>query len=288
YSEFVGRSCQLLQGGRRVADVGVLYPFESLAGWYRFEDPANPRQGFFVAPETDYLTISGWLTNALHRDFTFIHPELFLAEKYTIVNDEIHLQNAENHQQYRTLILTGGKVIGLPTLRKLYAFYQAGGTVIATSQLPEQSATRGKDAEVRELIAKMFAPEQPGKGLAIFLPEPTAEKLADALEKTQPTPDVIVSTPPHPVPEFGKFSYIHKVKEGRHIYYFANSSNEPVNSEVFVRGHHALELWDPHTGKTQPMTNQELTERNGVAYTRLSLDLSPVRSVFFLSRPERN
>ena len=47
YSDFVGRSCLLLQGGRRVADIGVLYPFEELAGWYRFEEPNNPRQGFY-------------------------------------------------------------------------------------------------------------------------------------------------------------------------------------------------------------------------------------------------
>jgi len=79
YSEFVGRSCMLLQGGKRVADIGVMYPFESLAGWYRFEDPDNPRQGFFISPETDYQEISGLLTNQIRQDFTFVHPEYFLA-----------------------------------------------------------------------------------------------------------------------------------------------------------------------------------------------------------------
>ena len=33
YSNFVGRSCMLLQGGKRIANIGVLYPFEELAGW---------------------------------------------------------------------------------------------------------------------------------------------------------------------------------------------------------------------------------------------------------------
>lgn len=70
YSEFVGRSCMLLQGGERVADIGVIYPIEDLSGWYRFEDPDNPRQGFFVSPETDYQEIGGLLTNEIRRDFT--------------------------------------------------------------------------------------------------------------------------------------------------------------------------------------------------------------------------
>jgi hypothetical protein len=50
-----------------------------MAGWFRFDNPEGVRQGYYVAPETDYQTISGWLTNDIRRDFTFVHPELFLG-----------------------------------------------------------------------------------------------------------------------------------------------------------------------------------------------------------------
>lgn len=97
YSEFVGRSSMLLRGGRRVSEIGVIYPLESLAGWFRFDNPENVRQGSYVSPETDYQTISGWLTNEIRRDFTFVHPELMLDEKYTIEEGLLKLNNNENH-----------------------------------------------------------------------------------------------------------------------------------------------------------------------------------------------
>jgi hypothetical protein len=71
------------RGGRRVADIGLIYPFESLAGYFYFEAP-KPRFGEFASPETDYLVVSDWLTNDIRRDFTFIHPEFFFGEKYEL------------------------------------------------------------------------------------------------------------------------------------------------------------------------------------------------------------
>ena len=51
YSDYAGRASMLLRGGHRVSEIGLLYPFESLAGWFRFEDPDNLRQGFFISPK---------------------------------------------------------------------------------------------------------------------------------------------------------------------------------------------------------------------------------------------
>lgn len=279
YSEFVGRTSQLLQGGRRVAEIGVLYPFESLAGWYTFENPDNPRQGFFVAPETDYQTVSGWLTNALHRDFTFVHPELFLTDKYVIDDGEVKLENAENHQAYEVMILTGSKVISVATLQKLRDFQQAGGKVIATTQLPTKSAERGQDHRVVTIIEEMFGKNSCG----VFLPNPTPALLAETLDRLSPAPDIRVITPPRPVPDFGKFSYIHKVKEGRDIYFFANSSDKPISSEVLLRGHLRPEKWDPHTGMIDNSIKYAHLEREGEPYTLLRLELAAVRSVFYIA-----
>lgn len=296
YSEYVGRASQLLQGGRRVANIGVLYPFESLAGWYRFEDPDNPRQGFFVAPETDYLTVSGWLTNELHRDFTFIHPEYFLDDKYELAGKEVKLNNAENFQAYNVMILTGGKVISVETLQKLHDFYTGGGTVVATSQLPWKSAKPSRDAEVVKLVESMFGvdPRQENTelaerristgGRAIFLPAATAEKLQNVLNDYVPPADVILASPPSPVPEKGKLSYIHKVKDGRDIFFFANSSDESVNSQVFVKGHHELLRCNPHTGEVKEDDSLAHLNRHGEDYTAFKLELPSVSSLFYIAK----
>ena len=295
YSEFVGRSCLLLQGGKRVADIGVFYPFESLAGWYRFEDPDNPRQGFFVSPETDYQSISGLLTNEIRRDFTFIHPEFFLDKKYVIDNNKVILDNIENQQTYRALILTGGSIISYPTLQKIRDFYNAGGLVISTTQLPYKSTEIGADQKVIDLVQEIFQidPAAPDStqmgvlsnaqgGIAAYIPHPDDGSLQKFLQEHLPA-DVKFSPNPALASDFGKFSYIHKVKDGRDIFYFANSSDESIDTDVFLRGNFHLERWNPHSGTITSSFHTERIEKHGVTYTKFNLKLSPVRSVFFVS-----
>ncbi|MDP5230919.1 MAG: glycosyl hydrolase, partial [Cellulophaga sp.] len=248
YSNFVGRSCMLLQGGKRVADIGVFYPFEELAGWYRFEAPENRRQGFFVSPETNYQEISGLLTNNIRQDFTFIHPEFFLEDKYKINEGSVVLNNIENKQEYRALIITGSSVISVKTLEKIKDFYDKGGLVIATGQLPFKSSEMGQDEKVNILIAQIFGVDKPSKqdtevsinnhangGKAIHILNPNEENLAKAL-KTRIVADVAFNPSPKLATDMGKFSYIHKVKDGQNIYFFSNSSDERIETEVTLRG----------------------------------------------------
>ena len=294
YSEFVGRSCLMLQGGRRVADIGVIYPFESLAGWFRFEHPDNPRQGFFVSPETDYLEISGMLSNEIRRDFTFIHPEFFLDEKYEIQQGTVKLNNSENEQAYHTLMLTGSNIISYKTLEKVRDFYQNGGLVIATSLLPFKSAEKGEDQKVIDLIQEIFSVnalsqnpsmdysnsnEQGGK--AFFFPSATRAKISGALG--QHSVDVSFDPVPVMATDYGKFSYIHKVKDGKDIYYFANSTDEMIDTEVWLRGNLALEDWNPHTGEIQRLANMEISVKDGQTYTKCQLELDPVSSTFWVA-----
>jgi hypothetical protein len=156
YSDFVGRSCLLLQGGRRVSEIGVMYPFEELAGHFVFDNPEKIRQGFYVSPETDYQEISGILTNDIRRDFTFVHPEFFLENKYQIGDGTVTLDNIENHQEYKVLFLTGCKTLSYRTLAKLKSFYENGGTIISTTQLPYKSSEKGADQRVLDLVQDIF------------------------------------------------------------------------------------------------------------------------------------
>jgi hypothetical protein len=284
----------LLQGGKRVADIGVMYPFESLAGWYRFEDPDNPRQGFFVSPETDYLEISGLLTNEIRRDFTFIHPEYFLDEKYIIGEGSVTLDNKENVQAYKALIITGCNIVSYKTLEKIKAFYDAGGLVISTTQLPYKSAEMGGDQKIIDLVQQIFgihALDQDTTliqrnsndqgGISVFIPKPDRSNMAETLGDKL-APDVEFVPDPQLASDFGKFSYIHKIKDGRDIYYFANSSDEKVETSVILRGKLKLEEWNPHNGKVEEI-NAESVERYDQPYTKIKLRLNPVKSVFFIS-----
>jgi hypothetical protein len=298
YSEYVGRSSMLLRGGRRVSEIGLLYPFESLAGWYRFEDPANPRQGFFVSPETDYQQISGILSNQVRRDFTFVHPELFLDPKYGIEEGLVKLDNEENHQQYHTMIISGCNIISYKTLEKLRSFYDQGGTLVSTTQLPFKSAEMGEDLRVINLIMEIFGidPLQQNNisemtehtnskgGKAIFIPQPDAASIQKVLTKHAAAPDVQFLSNPTLKTDFGKLSYIHKVKDDQHIYYFANSSDEEIETEVLLKGDFKLELWNPHTGETIKKIPCETTSKEDQNFTRIELKLNPVESLFLMER----
>jgi|GEM_PF-4215860 len=66
---------------------------------------------------------------------------------------------------------------------------------------------------------------------------------------------------------------------GAHIYYFANSSDDPVDTWVRLRGRRALQRWDPHSGAMTPAECLQITEK-GQDVTRFRLVLEPVKSVF--------
>lgn len=296
YSEFVGRSSMMLRGGRRVSDIAVMYPFEGLAGWFRFDNPENIRQGFYISPETDYQTVSGWLTNDIRRDFTFVHPELFLDDKYTVDDGVVKLNNEENYQEYKVVLLTGSKVITLKTLKKLKQYYEQGGSIIATTLLPYKSAERGLDDEVLSIIEDIFginALEQDALyknvsttndkgGKALFIPQATSEKLDQALKEVSPSIDVEFAAQPRLSTDFGKFNYIHKIKDGKHIYYFTNSSDEAIKTEVVIRGKVNLESWNPHSGNKSKLEPISYFKADGQVFTKCLLKLDPVSSRFWV------
>ena len=298
YSKYVGRASMLLRGGRRVSDIGVLYPFEGLAGWFRFDNPDSIRQGFYISPETDYQTISGWLTNDIRRDFTFVHPELFLNDKYRIEEGLLSLDNQENYQAYRTMIMTGCNIISEKTLQKLQSFYTSGGTVIATTQLPFKSTKIGADQTIINIIRDIFGinPLQQrdqtqivessnlAGGRAIFIPNPDIEKLATVLKKYAAPPDVRFVENPILATDLGKFNYIHKFKEGRHIYFFTNSSDETIETQVVLRGKQDLSTWNPHNGEISTIKHVSYAKENQQMLTRCSLKLAPVSSTFWVGR----
>ncbi|HSH18971.1 MAG TPA: glycosyl hydrolase, partial [Draconibacterium sp.] len=294
YSDFVGRSCLLLQGGRRISEIGVMYPFEELAGHFVFDNPDGIRQGFYISPETDYQEISGILSNDIRRDFTFIHPEFFLEDKYQIENGTVKLNNIENFQEYKVMFLTGCKTVSWKALQKLKAFYESGGTIISTTQLPFKSSEMGEDQKVVDLVNEIFGlnPIQTDSaniqtnsnskgGYAVFIPQPNKSNIQKVLDERI---EADVAFEPNPVlkSDFGKFNYIHKIKDGKNIYMFTNSSDEKIETEVLLRGKLKMEVCDPHSGNTSVLKRLPVEGKDGQLFTKCKLELNPVSSVFWI------
>lgn len=291
YNQYMGRLQRVLGGGVAITEIGVLYPIATLQAGYRF-GVGVPYEGGIIPEEADYLDLGERLALDLRHDFTFVHPEV-LDARGRVEPGCLRLDVARQPQRFRVFVLPGSRVVGIKNLRAIKQFYDAGGQVIATTRLPDQSAEPGHDDEVRQGIAEMFGPAARGGaqgpaapnvnargGRAWFLPAPTADALRAAIDQALPAPDVVWEDPPRVTG--GNLSYIHKWAEGRDVYFFANSSQTPVTTPIRLQAQGPVELWDPHTGRTEPLETTVVEDR-GKKYIPIQLALPPVRSVFIMT-----
>jgi hypothetical protein len=300
YNDWVGRSSLLLQGGRHVADIAVLYPVAAMQAFARLDavvdqpkTAGNTHPGLFVPPDTDLNALSDRLTGELRRDFTFLHPEI-LNDRCTVNGSVLHLSNATNYEDYRVLIMPGERVIRWSSLQRIKQFCEAGGKVIATTQLPCKSAEFGHDRDVAETVRELFGERGTGAyskranaagGVAYFVPNVSGTGLAAALDDALPVADVaFLQAGPAVAADKGMLSYLHKVKDGRNIYYLANSTDARVETFITVRGRRTLQRWNPHDGSIAAAETSAVVV-NHESCTRVRLQLEPVRSEFFVETP---
>jgi hypothetical protein len=116
--------------------------------------------------------------------------------------------------------------------------------------------------------------------MAIFISKPNPYLLAQTLEKLNIISDVVFSGNPIPSSSGGALSYVHKVKNDLNIYFFANSTDETVNTYVEVRGKIKPEKWDPYNGEITKIGDFKYIKKQEQDYTRFPLSLDPVKSIF--------
>jgi len=286
-NNYMGRAQLLLKGGRHVADIGVLYPIDYLQSCYLFNSGnCNPS-------DNNYMNVGATLADRLHRDYTFVHPEV-LEQKCTVNNGSIRLNNAANYEEYRVFILPGMKMIRLETARQVEKFHRSGGSVISIGQLPYKGTRLEDDAEVARIISGIFdIPEKDlrdsatanktntsGPGLAIKLGGWDAIAVGAALDSALNVYDVKFND--IPVIDDGYFGYIHKVKDSTDIYFIGNSSrSQTIDGSVDIRGKKTPVIWNPHDGtKSSPHYSYKTVD--GITVTNVKLDLEPVQSVFII------
>ncbi|MCF7976210.1 MAG: hypothetical protein K9N55_20490 [Phycisphaerae bacterium] len=292
-----------------MADIGVLYPVATMQAYAQFDRGGGLHPGLRMPEDTDLNALSDLLTCGIRRDFTFLHPEI-VDEKCRTEGNRLCLENRVNFEAYRVIIIPSVSVIHWSNLKKIKAFYDAGGKVIATTRLPALSAEFGDDGEISRTAANMFAPSlanvegytkrtnQAG-GASYFIPSlnDNGVALAAALQDAMPVADVRFgpgvprfthlpqsgSGPPKEGQHTGMFSYIHKVKEGRHIYFMANSTDAAVETEVVLRGDLALQCWNPHDGTRKDVNTRIITE-HGILCTQAHLKLDALKTVFLVEK----
>jgi hypothetical protein len=308
FSEWVGRSSLMLQGGKRVSDIAIFYPIADLEAFYHFDAPEYTKEmrwGTFVPYDNDYLAIGEMLLGYVHSDFTFLHPDFLLSEKIKIKGPLLALENKVNSQNYRVLILPGQQVISLKALKKIKDFFDQGGAILATSLLPSKASeltgnektSIANNLQVQKIIKDMFGvdatqsmPEgvtaikkNKMNGRAVFIRKPDGKTLAETINQLDISRDVVFEGNPSPSSAGGMLSYTHKKKDNRDIYFFANSTDDNIETFVDVKGVIRPELWNPSSGTFTPIKQTENVKLNGQIYTRFPLQLNSVTSLFVVS-----
>ena len=284
FNTFLARLNMLLRNDDRfVTDVAMLYPIETMQGEHYFDGPLGAYAGGVKIPDMDYVQSSQRLTNELGRDFQFLHPEV-LQDACRVDKNGLTLANTKQYNTFRTLIVPSSKTISVANLAKILTFFEAGGQVIFTTQLPVKSTEPNADAQVVALMDKLL-PEKlrssgephtnPAGGRVVFLAKPGADALRNALARPSETFDV--EFPEGIVP----MRYIHKERAGKDIYYFANLNGKAFDSAVALRGKKRYELWNPHTGEVTAL-QPEYAKKGKDRVSLVRLRVEPSQSVFLV------
>lgn len=160
YLDFVTRCQAMLRGGRHICDIAMLYPIYSVhSQMYLYESDADGFEHSITPTNTDYMTLINSIMAYAGRDLTVIHPEV-MSEKVTADDGVLYLDNKDNFERYRVLILPGMSMISLDNLRLIKKFWESGGKIIATVELPtkafEFTPDKNSDDEVNRLITGIF------------------------------------------------------------------------------------------------------------------------------------
>lgn len=297
FTTYLARLNVILQaGGRHVADVAILYPIHSLLGDHYFytetgpanvDGPVGLDNSFYneAISQIDYISFDGWLLNGIGIDYTYIHPEV-LDEKCVVEKGKLHLRNKVNHESFSILIVPSCYMISTSNLRKIVDFYNSGGMVVFTTRLPRKACEPGKDNEILSMVQSIFPLMEENEhellenergGKACFFSSPDALDIAGTLSGSGLVFDV-----DHPLNP--GLQYIHKVVEGKNVFFFANTGEAPVQTEATLRDAVHLEEWDPHSGTIREADYRFAENASGSESTVVTINLKPYNSVFFIEK----
>lgn len=160
FGDFTARVQTLLRGGRHVADIAMLYPIyhlHSKTGLYF--SPAESYEYPETPSSADYMTLINSISIYAGHDLTVLHPEVLNARCFT-ENGVLFLQNKQNFEHFRVVVLPSTSIISLGNLKILKKFYDEGGKILATGVLPtmafEYDTTGENDLQVQRLVEEIF------------------------------------------------------------------------------------------------------------------------------------
>ncbi|MEN6602687.1 MAG: glycosyl hydrolase, partial [Bryobacteraceae bacterium] len=228
------RLSYLMSQGRHRADVAILYPVAAVEAGMGGKEAV--RAAFDLGRHLYGRGI----------DFDFMDFESLARSQ--VAGNELRVAG----ESYRVLVLPSMRAVRYSTLEKALEFHRAGGIVVALGEVPEASDRAGSgDPEVGAIVREVFPADRRLQSVT------EVEALVDA---TVPRDFVC--------PKAAKSPLVQHRKIGHRDVYMVYGA--PQGCECTFRAAGQVELWDPWTGETRPLSAISQT----AASTHLRMPLS--------------
>jgi hypothetical protein len=244
FNKYVGRIAMLLRGGHTAADIGVVYPIESL--WTRF----TPR------PErvAGWDSVAGGVPEAILVEqtfrnisrFMFAHRwEYFFLDSKALIDAQVQKDILVHDQlQWKVIVLPAVSTLPEEAWTRLEQFVMAGGKVLALELMPENSENRFPDAEIQATFEALFE----DRGNAIFMGDWESTKV-DRILGSWLDKDIVLEDESLPL------RLAHRKINEKDVFFVINDSREKVDTRMTLQAKGRLEEWDPASGEISPVGN---------------------------------
>jgi hypothetical protein len=254
FNTYVGRSTVLLHGGFTRADIGVVYPIESL--WTRFlPQPLKVVDGFFTDPDmSGWDTLAGGSTDAIlveqtfrnisrfmfknRREYSFLDSRAIIESK--VVNGE--LVNGQLH--WKVIVLPAVSTLPEEAWERLFEFVEAGGKIIALELMPLNTEKKFPDTELQSRAKKLFETNDNFKLVINWKSQMIEDILNGWLGK-----EVKLEDESLPV------RIAHRQIENKDVYFVMNDSGKAISTKVTLKAPSKMEEWDPASGNILEVSN---------------------------------
>ena len=128
------RTC--LRGGRQVSDIAVIYPIYYLHSCVNMYSADIEGFEYSDTPaDADYMSVINSICLCAGHDVTLLHPDV-IARSAQAEADRLRLAGMSDEGGFRVVVLPAQRIASLACMRVLRDYFDAGGRIIATGELP--------------------------------------------------------------------------------------------------------------------------------------------------------
>jgi hypothetical protein len=243
YADYARRIAYMNDGGRHFADILLFQPTET--AWAHSDTNFSPSPDWDSNPLPKINLYYGDLMDRMSQELRdYDVADSFYLNQASLDGPTIHIAN----ETYRVLVLPPTTTMRRATLRKIRAFYEQGGTVIAVNTLPTDSMEEGRnDPQILADVKAIF--QTPAAGKAFFIRE-NVDDLFPILDANLPR-DIAVLNGSH-----RHLGALHRAKGGLDYFWMVNDSVSPRDQRFLLRAKGIPEKWDASTGQRSPLESR--------------------------------